>query len=190
MAITGPKGGTARLGSEAILPRHDRENNMFEVPKASHCAAPKSITKRETPKDDVVNQSSCLSSSVNEAVVGARAVADAFRRIENSANLHKELHQPIGDFLCGELSADSFSGQKIDCLQAFIETLEAEIAAETQISIHFDECCMSGAWEETHVSNRGHSLNRLQCALAKLANSISDVVNLRNAEILRGELLK
>jgi len=163
---------------------------MFEVPKASHCAAPKTITNRDTPKDDVVPQSSCLSLSVNEAIVGARDVADAFRRIDNSANLHKALHQPIGDILCGELSADSFTGQKIDCLQAFVETLKADIAAETQTSIHFDECCMSGAWEETHVSNRGQSLYWLQCALAKLANSISDVVNLKNAEILRGELLK
>ena len=163
---------------------------MFEVPKASHCAAPKTITKRKTPKDDVVPQSSCLSFSVNEAVVGARVVADAFRRIDNSANLHKELHQPIGDILCGKLSADSFTVHKIDFLQAFVETLEADIAAETQTSIHFDECCMSGAWEETHVSNRGHSLYRLQCALAKLTISISNVVNLRNAEILRSDLLK
>ena len=128
MAITGPKGGTARLGSEAILPRHNRENNMFEVPKASHCAAPKTITKRETQKDDVVTQSSCLSFSVNEAVVRARDVAGVFRRIDNSANLHKELHQPIVDFLSGELSADSFTGQKIDCLQTLVETLEADIA--------------------------------------------------------------
>ncbi|MEX3315470.1 hypothetical protein [Sulfitobacter sp. PS-8MA] len=163
---------------------------MFEVPKASHCAAPKTITKRETPKDEAVTQSSCLSFSVNEAVVGARDVADAFRRIDNSANLYKEVHQPIGDILCGKLSADSFTRQKIDCLQAFVETLEADIAAETQTSIHFDECCMSGAWEETHVGNRGHAIYRLQCALAKLANSISHVVNLRNAEILRGELLR
>ncbi|WP_411975674.1 hypothetical protein [Sulfitobacter faviae] len=163
---------------------------MFKVPKASQCAAPKTITKQETPKDDVVTQSSCLSFSVNEAVVGARDVADAFKQIDNNANLHKELHQPIGDILSGELSTDSFTGQKIDCLKAFAETLEIDIAAETQTSIHFDECCMSGAWEETHVSNRGHSLYRLQCALANLANSISDIVNFRNAEILSAELLK
>lgn len=163
---------------------------MFKVPEASHSAAPKTITMRETLKDDVVAQSSCFSLSVNEAVVGARDVADAFRRIDNNANLHKELHQPIGEILCGKLSADSFSGQKIDYLQAFVEALEADIAAETQTSVHFDECCMSGAWEETHVSKRGHSLYRLQCTLANLANSLSDVINVRNAEILSGELLK
>ncbi|MEO9629950.1 MAG: hypothetical protein ABJG14_05880 [Sulfitobacter sp.] len=137
---------------------------------------------------DLTAQSNCVSIVIYDALKAIRAVTAAHAAIGNDCDLDSDLLRPILGMSCGGSAAALFSPQNAELLHGIANSLEASIAAETRTSIHFDECSMSGAWEETHVSERGHALLRLQQALQTLERRVSTVIMMREAEKLAVEI--
>jgi hypothetical protein len=133
-------------------------------------------------------QSNCVSIAIYDALKAVRAVTEAHAAIGNDRDLDCDLLRPIRGMLCGGSAPGLFSPRNAEPLHGIANSLDASIAAETRTSIHFDECSMSGAWEETHLSERGHALLRLQQALLTLERRVSTVIMMREAERLAVEM--
>ncbi|WP_435988506.1 hypothetical protein [Sulfitobacter sp. SH24] len=133
--------------------------------------------------DQYVHQEA-LSRAIFEAVETAREVAEAWSQFEAMGELVKGNLDPIASVLRGDLVADSFTEKVVHNLQELAESIEPAISSETRTSLHFDECCTSGSWEEIHMTERGYALLRMQKAVARLADRISTVLNVKNAEKL------
>ncbi|MDF3417313.1 hypothetical protein HKX23_03015 [Sulfitobacter sp. KE29] len=137
---------------------------------------------------DLTAQSNCVSIAIYDALKAVRAVTEAHAAVGNDPDLDCDRLRPIRRMSCGGSAAALFSSRNAELLHGIANSLEASIAAETRTSIHFDECSMSGAWEETHVSERGHALLRLQGALLTLERRVSMVIIMRETERLAVEM--
>lgn len=133
--------------------------------------------------DHCVHQEA-LSRAIFEAVETAREVAKAWSQVEAMGELAQGNMDPIASVLRGDLVADSFTDKVVRRLQELAESIEPAISSETRTSIHFDECCTSGTWEEIHMTERGYALLRMQKTVASLADRISTVLNVKNTEKL------
>ncbi|UWR34968.1 hypothetical protein K3759_07720 [Sulfitobacter sp. W027] len=137
---------------------------------------------------DLTAQPNCVSIAIYDALKAVRAVTEAYAVIRNDRELDCDLLGPIRGMSCGGSAAALFSTRNAELLHGIANSLETSIAGETRTSIHFDECSMSGAWEETHVSERGHALHRLQQALLTLERRVSTVIMMRETEKLTAEM--
>lgn len=87
-----------------------------------------------------------------------------------------------------ELTAESFSRDWIDTLRNLACNLEPAILGEALTWFVHDECDMSDGHEESATTKQGDALIWLRSSLRNLADRLSDVVKLQEAEQLAEKL--
>ena len=91
------------------------------------------------------------------------------------------------DWLVSEsLPAAYLAQTSLKRIRTIFADLDDRIAHETRTEIVFDECCMSGSYEDSHVTDAGDVLLRLRRRLSLLAELIEQIhCHLSTAELLR-----
>ena len=139
---------------------------------------------------DANNQANALTYAIYEALMAAQAVAVAMSAAE--AEITDELSDhdlcQIEDLLCGDLTPNAFTKESISILRDLAAILETKIVEETITWVVVEECDLSDGYRETSTSARGQALTLLRSSLCDLANRMSDVVNLQEAERLTGRM--
>lgn len=129
-----------------------------------------------------------LTHAIYDALRAAEAVALSYAEAEANGMLWGEWLAEFDALREGELPPESFSREKIKFLRDLAASLEATIKAETTTWFVHDECDMSGGHYETATTAQGHTLILLRSSLRNLADRLSDVVKLREAEQIAGSL--
>ncbi|MBP0484039.1 hypothetical protein [Sagittula salina] len=125
-----------------------------------------------------------ITRAIYDALTAAEALEAAFANAERVGLLNEERFERGGDLNRGELSVESFSRDEIHALRDLAESLEPAILGETQTWFVHDECDMSGGHEESAITRQGDALIWLRSSLRNLADRLSDVVRLQEAEQL------
>ncbi|TMM55120.1 hypothetical protein [Sulfitobacter sabulilitoris] len=131
-----------------------------------------------------------ITRGIVNALTAAEGVVAAFANAERAGVLNEEQFEHLSNLRRGELSAENFSRDWIATLRDLASSLEPAILGETQTWFVHDECDMSGGHEESATTEQGDALIWLRSSFKNLADRLSDVVKLQNAEELARELKK
>lgn len=139
---------------------------------------------------EVSKRREALTRAIYDALRAAEAVALAFSEAatELGGELSDERLQQIDELRQGELTPESFSKEKIMILRDLAARLEPKIKEETTTWFVHEECDLSGGYRETAISTQGQTLIMLRSSFSNLADRLSDVVKLREAERIAASL--
>ncbi len=121
---------------------------------------------------------------IYDALTAAEGIASAFANASQVGSMNEELFEHVSYLRSGELTVESFTRDEVAILRDLAKSLEPAILGETQSWFVHDECDMSGGHEESATTKQGDALIRLRSSLRNLADQLSNVVKLEEAERL------
>ncbi|WP_417525758.1 hypothetical protein [Marinovum sp.] len=134
------------------------------------------------------DQHTPVETAIYLALVAAESVEKALAEVHEADALNETKVAAFNDLCSGTLTADSFCRQNCVRLRTLALSLDPDIREQTVSWFVHDEHDMSGGHEEKFTSPQGDTLVHLRFAVRNLADSLSHVVRLQEAEQLAGLL--
>jgi hypothetical protein len=120
----------------------------------------------------------------------AKRITAAFEEIDKVGALTEKRIAQLGNLRDGTLTAERFSSGEIDRLRELAKSIEPVILGETDTWFVHDELTTSVAPRETATSEQEAALIRLRAELRNLANQLSEVIMIQEAEQLANLIKK